>query len=377
MTPNCKKRVTLNRRSSSLLLDYQAMLRPSSTTPVSTNQYTQNHTLMSKNLLPNELPRLLKSSLRTPKSAPCTPSIAKSVQFHDQLEQICLFRKAQTPSAISQTNIFWDDHSSSDDEEQEEQLYKTSLVYANWPTRLADIIDRKNKVIRVEKNNIKLMDQDYIQGKISVRNLSYHKTVVIRYTFDFWESFDNVYAHYYTSQSSYDLFDFKIYLPKNATHLYFAVNYKVGNQEFWDNNDGRNYEIQLVSKPTTTTKPSSNDTITTVQSTSTKEQLKLRYDFTQSFNQARSALEPLYRNTSDFTQMKNAPTILQPQALPAAIPIPISATATRRRNASSPISCNSPLASSPSFMDLNSQSYMDLVNKYCFYSTSPSRSPIY
>ncbi|KAG0785397.1 hypothetical protein G6F22_007971 [Rhizopus arrhizus] len=44
---------------------------------------------------------------------------------------------------------------------------------------------------------------------------------------------------------------------------------------------------------------------------------------------------------------------------------------------SSPTSsyCHSPLASSPS-MELNSPSYMDLVSKYCFYGSSPTRSPM-
>jgi len=99
-----------------------------------------------------------------------------------------------------------------------------------------------------------------------------------------------------------------------------------------------------------------------------EDKLKARYDFGQSIHQA-----------------KSTNTIPQPQKT-LAMPIPISPSSRRPRSSSSPTasyhspsptaSCHSPLASSPSFMDLNSQSYMDLVNKYCFYSTSPSRSPM-
>lgn len=442
-----KKRVTLNRRNSSLLLDYQIMVSSASsgavttetqtsatttTTPLVTNEYTRQLVASALSLPSSsvnitttttatsttaaevkdnkkiELPLLLKSSLkRTNKSAsaPCSPTIGiKSVKFNThQLEEICLFRKAQTPLAISQKNIFWgqeqddeedssNEESEEDEQEQEETKPIKSLVYANWPTRLSDILDKKNKVIRIEKNTIKL-EQDEIIGKILVKNLDYHKTVSIRYTFDFWETIDNISAKYHPTQqqsnSNYDVFTFKLKLPLNATNLYFAVNYKVGQQEFWDNNDGRNYEIQ-ISKKSSTKKANVH----------TKgDGLKARYDFSQSIHQAKNNI--VLSTTSIDTHKKQAvsraktsipptsisvtptsvtptsvtPTSVTPTAIPSpstAMPIPM------RRKSSSPtgLSCHSPLASSPTFMDLNSQSYMELVNKYCFYSTSPSRSPM-
>jgi hypothetical protein len=474
---NNKKRVTLNRRNSSLLLDYQAIFSNNNTqaeeaTPVSTvtNEYTRQLVASALSLPASvditttataaavatpttnttetkkvELPQiLLKSSLRNPTksaSAPCSPTTGiKSVKFNKHnLEEICLFKKAQTPLAISQKNIFWgeedDDEEdssnegSSEEEEEETEPIK-SLVYANWPTtRLSDIIEKRNKLIRIEKNTIRLIeDGTVITGKILVKNLDYHKTVTIRYTFDFWETIDNISAKYQPQEdhknTNYDVFLFELHLPANASTLYFAVNYQVGKEQYWDNNDGRNYEIQIKQnsqvKKKQKRKSSETDALPLLTTTKkeTGEDLKSRYDFSTSIHQAvttKKSDQP-YLSHQHHKKSNSASTILStatnrllpplssspiispssstktasstyniPSSHPTqiqvassaptiAMPIPIRRT---KSTSSSPtgLSCHSPtIASSPnSFMD---QSYLDLVNKYCFYSTSPSRSPM-
>ncbi|KAI9334321.1 putative phosphatase regulatory subunit-domain-containing protein [Pilaira anomala] len=398
---NNKKRVTLNRRSSSLLLDYQAMVPTfdrKESHGIVTNEYTrqlvasalslpasvqirttspspppqqQQATVAAAAAAPAkqqpkekiQLPRSLKSSLRTPRSAsaPCSPTTGlKSVHFNkDNLEDVCLFRKAQTPLAISQKNIFW----AQEDEEEDSSSRKKTLSYPNWPTRLSDIIDKKTKVIRIEKGSIRLEENEQMYGKILVRNLDYHKTVTIRYSFDFWETMDNCEARYHQQDdhknNAYDVFSFKIKVPKEATTLYFAVNYKVGSKEFWDNNQGRNYEVRIQSNV-------SKKKILKKKAESKEEGLKARYDFGQSIHQA---------------IIDDKKPLQQQQQLKASNTIPIprrnkSNSSTSSSSSPTGLSCHSPLASSPTFMDLNSQSYLDLVNKYCFYSTSPSRSPM-
>ncbi|GAA5816725.1 hypothetical protein MFLAVUS_010257 [Mucor flavus] len=413
MLNNNKKRVTLNRRSSSLLLDYQAMVPTTDKAQEERNGISSEYTrqLVASALSSSvqiatqqdkriELPLLLKSSLRTPRSAsaPCSPTTGlKSVHFNkDNLEDVCLFRKAQTPLAISQKNIFWgqdeqdddDDSSSSsscsssDEEEDQEKTNKKSLVFTNWPTRLSDLIDKKTKVIRIEKSTIQLLDHNKLMtGKILVRNLDYHKTVTIRYSFDFWETIENCEAKFKqqhdhkNNNTTYDVFTFNITVPTDATNLYLAVNYKVGSKDFWDNNDGRNYEIQINNSS------SANKKILKNKLEKKEDGLKARYDFGQSIHRA-------IRDDQAIKDDKSSPvtiaaittattTAVQRKQIPkASVPIPIPMI--RRKSSSSPtgLSCHSPLASSPTFMDLNSQSYMDLVNKYCFYSTSPSRSPM-
>ncbi|KAI8355668.1 putative phosphatase regulatory subunit-domain-containing protein [Blakeslea trispora] len=367
-----QKRVTLNKRpslpqeeaneytrmlvASALCLPKTSVVKITSTVPSLPEETTQKI----------ELPRFLKSSLRTPKSAsaPCSPTTGmKSVQFSKHnLEDICLFKKAQTPLTISQRKIFWansesesdsDEESSSSSSGSDTEEPERSLVFANWPNRLAEMIDRKNRPIWVERNSFRL-EQDILIGRVFVRNLDYHKTVVIRYTFDFWETVDNIEAKFYEGHKAYDVFQFKITMPKNASTLYFAINYTVGSQSYWDNNDTRNYEIQFTNRK----KQPVLDLPLPIKKTPSEDKLTSRYDFGQSISQA-----------------KNNPTPQQQQQQQSlAMPIP----SRRKSPSSSPtgISCHSPLASSPSFMDLNSQSYMELVNKYCFYSTSPNRSPM-
>ncbi|KAF1800818.1 carbohydrate-binding module family 21 protein [Mucor lusitanicus] len=427
-----RKRVSLNRRSSSLLLDYSAMLQPDGQgqqeqQPQEPSDYTRQlvasalslpssvhiETKVSAQLPPSppssistpqqkhgadkiDLPQFrLKSSLKNPKSAsaPCSPTIGlKSVRFHTtNLEDVCLFRKAQTPLAISQKNIFWanDDNdsdsdsdsssSSSSSSDEDEQPARKAIKCSNWPTRLSDIIDRKNKIIRVDKNTIRLQDDDFIVGKVSVRNLNYHKTVIIRYTFDYWESVDNIQATYQESSQKNDIFAFKIHVPANAATLYFAINYKVGSEDHWDNNDGRNYQVDIsLSKPNHARKKASksqaksrSDLPQPTSLTASQDTLKSRYDFSQAKNIIPATQAQTQTQTSSSSSSASQPSSTIKQTF--AMPIPI-----RRSVSTSPtgLSCHSPLASSPSFMDLNSQSYMELVNKYCFYSTSPSRSPM-
>lgn len=304
-----QKRVSVNRSRSSLTLGYDAMLD---------NNNDFMHQLASKNIsreaapkkidLPPKSSFQLKSSLRTSASAPCSPN--KTVSFSQQ-EDVCLFRKAQTPLAISQKNntIFWanDDEESSSSSSSSDDDENTKLIYPNWPER--DIFNN-NKMLKIDKNQIELLE-DVIYGKVSIKNLHFHKSVTIRYTWNFWESFDNVQAQFYEGHKNYDVFEFKIPLLPHQHHLYFAISYTIGNQEYWDNNHGRNYELKMVSQ----------------QQQDNTNNNKPRYD---------------------FGQHNNAPTTTMTSS--SFFPPPSANTA----------------------VDLNSESYMDLVNKYCFYSTSPT-----
>ncbi|GAN07857.1 hypothetical protein MAM1_0179d07361 [Mucor ambiguus] len=379
---NNRKRVSLNRRSSSLLLDYNTMLRQDSqsqeqqlqepsdytrqlvASALSLPSSVQIETKVSTQLPPSppssistpqqkygadkiDLPQFrLKSSLKNPKSAsaPCSPTIGlKSVRFHStNLEDVCLFRKAQTPLAISQKNVFWADNGEDDDSDssssssssdEEEQPIKKSIKCSNWPTRLSDIIDRKNKIIRVDKNTIRLQDEDFIVGKVSVRNLNYHKMVIIRYTFDYWESVDNIQAIYQESSQKNDIFAFKIHVPANAATLYFAINYKVGSEDHWDNNDGRNYQVDIsLSKPNSTNKKSLKSEVKSTSDlpqptslTASQDTLKSRYDFSQAKNiipqttPATQAQTQTQTSSSSSSASQPSSTIKQTFAMP--IPI--------------------------------------------------------
>ncbi|KAL0079228.1 carbohydrate-binding module family 21 protein [Phycomyces blakesleeanus] len=186
----------------------------------------------------------LKSSLRS-HSAPTTPTGSKTVKFNPvHLERICLFRKTQTPSALLQDN---------QGRRHPEDPPSFRVGYLNFPPR--ETTDRSKNIL-VEKKFI--VEDNAVKGRVQVRNLAYHKSVSIRYTFDCWQTshdIDAVYKDSQNTQSIYDTFCFTIPLVNLADRgqvratIDFAIRYHVNGQEFWDNNDGKNYGIQILADP--------------------------------------------------------------------------------------------------------------------------------
>ncbi len=87
-------------------------------------------------------------------------------------------------------------------------------------------------------------EQGNIVGSVNVRNIAYDKEVVVRYSQDSWRSSNDQNALYKHSDGNCDHFHFQ--LPFNISislYLEFAVCYRVAGEEFWDNNEGRNYKV--------------------------------------------------------------------------------------------------------------------------------------
>ena len=99
--------------------------------------------------------------------------------------------------------------------------------------------------LRVENNNKML-------GSIRVKNIGFHKSVHVRLTVDQWESHRNISCKYAgplvpgKSYASHDLdiYTFEVAIASADRTVCFAVRYQVQDQEFWDNNDGRNYTLK-------------------------------------------------------------------------------------------------------------------------------------
>ncbi|GMR32333.1 hypothetical protein PMAYCL1PPCAC_02528, partial [Pristionchus mayeri] len=86
---------------------------------------------------------------------------------------------------------------------------------------------------------------------VSVYNYSYHKQVFVRYSLDGWRSHIEIQARYISShpQENTDSFSFSIFLPHSmpvGAKCEFALRYKCGHREFWDNNNGSNYVIECA-----------------------------------------------------------------------------------------------------------------------------------
>ena len=125
----------------------------------------------------------------------------------------------------------------------------------NFSQPASDYVIFRNKI---ESNFVSLENviiRDYVVcGTVKVKNISFEKSVTLRYTLDNWKTFTNVSTTYEPSGirgDRFDTFSFKVECPstlKVGTKLVFAIQYLVENsREFWDNNNGENYEIAYVS----------------------------------------------------------------------------------------------------------------------------------
>jgi hypothetical protein len=130
-------------------------------------------------------------------------------------------------------------------------------------------------MIRVE--NIRLADRHQgdksnlskvLLGKCRVSNIAYEKQVTVRHSFDYWKTYQEIDASFHESittaaakKKEWDIFTFDIDIPsslisvssslKGHQHIkpitcWIALRYKVIGREFWDNNDGKNYQVEII-----------------------------------------------------------------------------------------------------------------------------------
>ncbi|XP_054655587.1 protein phosphatase 1 regulatory subunit 3C-B-like isoform X2 [Dunckerocampus dactyliophorus] len=117
----------------------------------------------------------------------------------------------------------------------------------------ADYLDFRSRLIRnsVCLENCSLQERS-LTGTVKVRNVGFEKSVQVRATFDSWASFsdvdctfmNNVYGGHDT-----DTFAFVLDLPAQIPpqkQVEFCICFKVRDQTFWDNNDGKNYVVKHV-----------------------------------------------------------------------------------------------------------------------------------
>lgn len=202
---------------------------------------------------------LVKSCVKKgSKSAPATPTWPKYVHFDSQLEHVRHFLQAETPSAVVEDIEPLDLDTSYGDElllDGDDQRRQPSLKYPNWPyqpsTSVAQMISVESVVLSP--------DSQSLTGRVRVQNIAYQKRVIVRYTFDLWKTCNNVEAAYREpvgrdpQNSALDRFMFNIPIPptlddtkENTTTMFFAVQYYIDNREFWDNNSGMNYQIDIL-----------------------------------------------------------------------------------------------------------------------------------
>ena len=98
----------------------------------------------------------------------------------------------------------------------------------------------------VSLENVILKDYNLI-GTIKVKNIAFEKSVKVRCTFDSWETTQDFPATYVPNgQTNFDTFAFDIKVPPKMNvqkKVQFCICYMANGQEFWDSNDGTNYEV--------------------------------------------------------------------------------------------------------------------------------------
>ncbi|KAF8250949.1 hypothetical protein K440DRAFT_659177 [Wilcoxina mikolae CBS 423.85] len=190
---------------------------------------------------------VVKPSLKLPV---LTPAFPKSVHFDSRIENIRYFLHSEKPSAVSVEPLPF----GNDDEKPQ---WEISLP--NFPK---DLMSRKNLITRLEKLCLSF-DQKNLIGTVAVAtlaaatavNLEFQKDVVVRFTFDYWQTVSEVSAELSNDsrqkelEDGVDRFVFIIKLAEQVNlekkTLFFSVRYSSAGQEHWDNNGGLNFQVDF------------------------------------------------------------------------------------------------------------------------------------
>lgn len=261
-------------------------------------------------LLRKKSGELIKSSLKlnTLSRSNSMPN-AKTVRFATTLENIKFFKKSEKPNAVSNDNIdknndklschspkpHWDfDSSSSDDDDDDDEnqsdissinnddnddAYDKFLTESNstskWLIKSNDCPHNPFSLNfgKLASNNDVILESvklnssgNSLIGFVYAKNLSFKKKIIVRLTYDNWNSFieiensnyissNHIFKYNDSSNSNsnniYDKFSFIIKLDNLNTfstylNLEFCIQYIVNGTSYWDNNNHKNYKISLV-----------------------------------------------------------------------------------------------------------------------------------
>lgn len=128
---------------------------------------------------------------------------------------------------------------------------KIQLVPAFLVPSLSALFMERLKRLNVSLHSVSTADST-VYGIVSVVNITFHKTVFIRYSANGWMSYHDELATYLdgSSENDTDKFSFTLFcnpsdLCTRGHSLFFAVCYETAEGDaYWDNNDGKNYCIK-------------------------------------------------------------------------------------------------------------------------------------
>ncbi|XP_030629196.1 protein phosphatase 1 regulatory subunit 3C-B [Chanos chanos] len=131
------------------------------------------------------------------------------------------------------------------------KVEKEKSLVLDFPQPAADYLDFRN---RLKKNFVCLenciIQEKSLTGTVKVSNVSFEKSVNVRITFDSWKSYTDVTCTYMNNVygcSDVDTFSFTIDLPSllpQNERVEFCIFFETQDHTFWDNNDGKNYQLK-------------------------------------------------------------------------------------------------------------------------------------
>ncbi|KAL3459435.1 putative phosphatase regulatory subunit-domain-containing protein [Aspergillus heterothallicus] len=208
------------------------------------------------------------SARRRPSSMPGTPTYSKAVHFDAQLEHIRHFLQLDKPQAVSANTSPVEDLDADGEypfssEAPDTQSYEWGLRLSNFPHKPSS---QPNQRVRLERLFLS-SDKNSLVGMVVVANLAFQKHVAARFTFDSWKTTSEVTAEYSHDarrkqlQDGYDRFMFNIKLDDQTNldrkTMFVCIRYNVNGQEFWDNNETRDFQVNftMIPKPKVQTQP--------------------------------------------------------------------------------------------------------------------------
>ena len=208
-------------------------------------------------------PSLKTAGRRRPLSLPSTPVFQKAVHFDAQLEHVRHFIHSEKPLAVSANTSPIGERSNNGELPFEKEFAEMmpgkqyQIELPNFPSH--DLATRRDIPVRAESVYLSNNGRNLV-GKVLVKNIAYDKWIVVRFTFDHWQTISEVSATYDSAQNDpstkdpgLDRFTFSIKLEDftnlEERHMLFCIRYNTVDQEFWDNNYGANYQVEFRKRP--------------------------------------------------------------------------------------------------------------------------------
>lgn len=120
---------------------------------------------------------------------------------------------------------------------------RSALSYFEKIFKTSSSCRRKLELKNVSLENVIIKESEStVVGTVKVKNLSFHKEVFIRSTWDSWKSQTDTFCTFSQIVGAsgayviYDTFSFKLTLPPHSRNLEFCVCFRADEKEYWDSN---------------------------------------------------------------------------------------------------------------------------------------------